>query len=289
MRKVLRWMTILLCVGMIFPFTGEVQAQDNKNVTAEELYSIGVEKGAIDAHKYPLNEWLKDEKNTFKPTYDLSVQNDIFEGMSYEAWLVLNNFGVMKGSNEPVGGEKSTVTGTGRSAADNIEKFCATVKAGDILIVSEKTSSGFIGHAAIANGDNHILEMTGGANWKNGIKDNNNQYTKREWINKNIKYWTSVYRLQNQSLAKTVATYADKNYYSSKGAAVKDRHIDYKITSALKSTDPNYCSKLVYQAYYFGTGSLPVMMPVALPTILPPTNLLGMFQNRYLPQFVGRY
>ncbi|WP_163652524.1 hypothetical protein [Listeria sp. PSOL-1] len=132
--------------------------------------------------------------------------------------------------------------------------------------------------------------MPGGGNWKRGIPDNNRQVTTKKYIQDHISYWNYVYRVPNSSLAKKVAQYADRTFYSSKGTSKKDRHIDYAIDLYMKRKDPNYCSKLVYQAYYYGSGSLPVMNPYpSINAPIPPQQVINTFSNRYLPYCIGKY
>ncbi|MBS6420378.1 MAG: hypothetical protein KH368_07055, partial [Limosilactobacillus reuteri] len=227
-------------------------------------------------------------KKYMRPNYDFFKSN-ILDSVSYNEWLEMNNYGVMSDTKLPLLQNKNSNRRQARSAQDNINKFCKDAKAGDILIVSGNFPTGVIGHAAIMNSDNTVLEMSGGEGWKKGIPDNNHQYSKRTWIKNHIKDWTSIYRISDSKLAKKVARYVDTHYFSSKGTATKDIHIDYKIDSLLKNKNPNYCSKLVYQAFYYGTGDLPVMKPTIPWGVIPPANLPTTFSNSYKPTYIGRY
>ncbi|MDA2880028.1 hypothetical protein PEG74_03305, partial [Lactococcus cremoris] len=131
-------------------------------------------------------------------------------------------------------------------------------------------------------------EMPGGPNWFWGISDNNRQLPKRQWITNHIKEWTSVYRIRNTGLARQVARYADTHFYNTYGGATKNIHINYLVRSNLKVTNPNYCSKLVWQAYYFGSGNLPVMYGIS-DSVVAPTGLPALFTPAYAPYQVGRY
>ncbi|WP_332380208.1 DUF536 domain-containing protein [Lactococcus cremoris] len=53
-------------------------------------------------------------------------------------------------------------------------------------------------------------------------------------------------------------------------------------------SNPNYCSKLVWQAYYFGSGNLPVMYGIS-DSVVAPTGLPALFTPAYAPYQVGRY
>lgn len=55
-----------------------------------------------------------------------------------------------------------------------------------------------------------------------------------------------------------------------------------------KGTDPTYCSKIVYQAYYYGSGNLPFMVPTST-TIIGPYGLLDSFADNYRPSLVKTF
>ena len=175
------------------------------------------------------------------------------------------------------------------SYQDNINRFCRDTRTGDILVVGGDFPTGVIGHAAILNADGYVLEMPGGDGWRHGLPDNNRQLPKRQWITNNITKWTSVYRIKNTSLARQVARFADTHYYCTYGGATKNIHLDYCIDWRIRLKNPNYCSKLVWQAYYYGSGSLPVMREVSSTALIAPTALPNSFDRRYAPFFVGRY
>lgn len=271
---------LLLVVG--------VKAYASETTDASTIYDNAVKENIIDPTLYSKSDWLDDEKKYMRPNYDFFKSN-ILDSVSYNEWLEMNNYGVMSDTKLPLLQNKNSNRRQARSAQDNINKFCKDAKAGDILIVSGNFPTGVIGHAAIMNSDNTVLEMSGGEGWKKGIPDNNHQYSKRTWIKNHIKDWTSIYRISDSKLAKKVARYVDTNYFSSKGTATKDIHIDYKIDSLLKNKNPNYCSKLVYQAFYYGTGDLPVMKPTIPWGVIPPANLPTTFSNSYKPTYIGRY
>uniref|UniRef100_UPI003242C35B hypothetical protein n=1 Tax=Lactococcus sp. TaxID=44273 RepID=UPI003242C35B len=210
--------------------------------------------------------------------------------MNHESWLKTNNYGVMSDTKLPILQTKEEAPSNSmlRSSQDNINAFCRDTRAGDILIVGGNFPTGVIGHAAILNADGYVLEMPGGPNWFWGISDNNRQLPKRQWITNHIKEWTSVYRIRNTGLARQVARYADTHFYNTYGGATKNIHINYLVRSNLKVTNPNYCSKLVWQAYYFGSGNLPVMYGIS-DSVVAPTGLPALFTPAYAPYQVGRY
>lgn len=284
-RKIKRSIFSVL-LGLLLVFGVKAYASETTDVST--IYDDAVKENIIDPALYPKSNWLDDEKKYMRPNYDFFKSN-ILDSVSYNEWLEMNNYGVMSDTKLPLLQNKNSNRRQARSAQDNINKFCKDAKAGDILIVSGNFPTGVIGHAAIMNSDNTVLEMSGGKGQEKGIPDNNHQYSKRTWIKNHIKDWTSIYRISDSKLAKKVARYVDTHYFSSKGTATKDIHIDYKIDSLLKNKNPNYCSKLVYQAFYYGTGDLPVMKPTIPWGVIPPANLPTTFSNSYKPTYIGRY
>lgn len=280
--------TCLFLVAGLFLLSG-VSAYANEFKDTGSLYDKAVNEHIIDPNLYPKTNWLSDETNKMRPSYEQYKKME--PSVTYEEWLKLNNYGVMSDTKEPILQTKSSDNSenTLKSEQDNINAFCRDTKAGDILVLDGEFSTGFIGHAAILNADGFVLEMTGGDGWWNGLSDNNHQYAKRDWITKHIKSWTNVYRLNNTGLANQVARYADTHYYSTTGGYNKNVHIDYLINSHIKQINPNYCSKLVWQAYFYGSGSLPVVRSIGDWAVVPPANLPASFTSSYTPHSIGRY
>ena len=236
---------------------------------------------------YPKSAWEKDEQTKMRPSYELYKQT-VSQTTTYEEWLNLDNYGVMSDTKEPIL-EGKPVNNT-KSAQllykDNINRFCRDTRAGDILVIYGNTQHGvssMLGHAAILNADGFVLEMPGRG------RDNNRQWKKRDWITAHIKEWTAVYRISNTSLARQVAHYADTHFYSTTGGYTKNIHIDYGIDPWIKRINPNYCSKLVWQSYYYGSGSLPVIRETGNVAKIPPANLFSSFTPSYTPRYLGKY
>lgn len=282
-------LTILILLGMIalHPLFSSAASISN-----EDIYELGVEQKIINPFTYPYKKWNKEIAQLLYANYEQlkkTMSNEI--SFSYADFVKQNNFGIIAGTDDSItsAGKSDNLTRTA-SSNSNINKFVNTIKAGDIIYTTEYTLSGFIGHAAMASSNNWIVEMPGGKNYKKGIPDNNNQCTTKQYITKHIKQWNYVYRLKDQTLAKKVAKYADHTFYSSKGTTKKDRHIKYYIDSHAKRLNPSYCSKLVYYSYYYGSGNLPVMIPMASITIpIPPANVVGLFSSKYSPKYVGKF
>lgn len=186
-----------------------------------------------------------------------------------------------------------------RSQTTNGNRLANDIRKGDILIVE-----GGWGHAAIATTDTYILEMSGGGNpaswFMGGIPDNNHQFNKINWIfgdkteqgvksKTHIRSWVQLWRPRGNA-SSLAADYADATFWNSNHAYQKNRHISYAFNSGTLTLNPNYCSKMVWQAYWYGTGDLPVIADysVSLTGILP-NALVNTFNSDYQPYLVGRY
>jgi glucan-binding YG repeat protein len=153
------------------------------------------------------------------------------------------------------------------------------IKKGDILITNHTSYEGIIGHAAIAVSDNVILDIP-------------NKYSTtrvksaKKWLDQYTAEgdWVKIYRLPSaySYIANRAADWAYKNYYSSNGGTEQDIKPEYDITPSLYSTDPTYCSKIVWQAYFFGTDEY-VVSGAFSTNIVPPYSLISYFNYQYKP------
>lgn len=286
--KKLKIGTLISLVGALVLLTG-VSASADEFTNVGSLYDKAVSENIIDPGLYSKNQWEKDESTKMRPSYEV-FKKEVSEETSYAEWLKLNNYGVMSDTKQPILQEKTKEEQNPnpylRSQQDNINRFCRDTKAGDILVIYGNTQHGIssmLGHAAILSADGFVLEMPGGG------RDNNRQWNKRDWISSHIKEWTAVYRVSNNNLARQVAHYADTHFYSTTGGYTKNIHLDYGIDFRIKRINPNYCSKLVWQAYYYGSGSLPVIRETGDAAIIPPANLFSSFTSSYTPKYIGKY
>ncbi|KAM3968321.1 putative 30.3 kDa protein [Aphomia sociella] len=265
----------------------DLQNGDNRssNETSYSLYSTGVDTGVINPEKYSFTSFKRDEENVFRDLYREYTTINSSLPVSYEEWLLINNFGVLSDTQESLFERKISK----RSTADNKRRFVNTVKKGDILVTG-RGIGGLVGHAAIMTTDNWVLEMPGGRGWQNGIKDNNRQITKHKWFDEHASDWTTVYRCPDGNAARSAAVWADHTYYNPSGGATKTKHITYKITTDVWSTNPSYCSKLVIQAYYFGTGKKKVISgDVSLRRVIIPSTIPSYFLSPYKLKNMGKY
>jgi hypothetical protein len=158
-----------------------------------------------------------------------------------------------------------------------------SIQAGDILITDATSSYGLTGHAAIAIDHDFILDIP-------GLNTTTREMLASDWLNQYTAHGTVwVYRVPSAYtyVANAAATWADTHYYSTYGGA-QNIFPSYGVTLATKSLNPTYCSKIVYQAYYYGSGNLPFMIPAAA-TVITPYGLINAFQSPYTPNLVHTY
>lgn len=145
-------------------------------------------------------------------------------------------------------------------------KPLSTLRKGDILITNS-TSSSLIGHAAIALSSNEILHIQG--------RGYNPETVTRSWFEETYDDgWIRVYRLNDSDIASDAADWAEDTYEGS--------NAEYRITTNLTTTNETYCSKLVFQAYYYGGSKLVVSEKFNLSGIISPYLLPSILSD-------GRY
>ena len=242
----------------------------------QKLYSQAIEEGAIDEKEISYENFLAENKKTYLPIYEEGIAKNVLDpSMDYGIWLKFNNYGQAPKDNELM--EEVTPNRVQRGVYQGFD-----VKKGDILVTNGTSSAGIVGHAAIANGNNNILDIPGAGK-------TTRQLSVKDWCQKYKarKGWIKVYRLKNQKIAQQAANWADRNYYSSKGTSKQDIKPTYSIIGSRYSTDPTYCSKIVMQAYYFGTGKAKVLWN--LPVFVAPYGMINFFSNDYTPNLVKTY
>lgn len=146
------------------------------------------------------------------------------------------------------------------SIAMSSDVSSVSLKVGDVLITNGTSSAGLLGHAGIAISSNEILHISGPGNAPQVISPT-------VWANTyENSGWTKVYRNTSSVAARKASYWAEDTYEGS--------NAEYKITMDLSVTDENYCSKMVWQAYYYGAGTQYANGPtwgVRLPYDLPTT------------------
>ncbi|MEG1150440.1 MAG: hypothetical protein RSE17_04060 [Bacilli bacterium] len=117
------------------------------------------------------------------------------------------------------------------------------------------------------------------------LNDNNRQSSASTWLNYYKKGWIKIYRLKNRDLARQVGRYADRHYYSTNESATKNVHIPYRLSSHLYDMSTAYCSKLVYCAYWYGSGNLSVLKRTS--GYVTPKGLIDYFTSAYTPSHIN--
>ncbi|WP_456364230.1 hypothetical protein [Priestia aryabhattai] len=118
---------------------------------------------------------------------------------------------------------------------------------GDVLITSSSVAGGLTGHAGIvAKGPDGVLYAIHTPGYGKGIE----KISLANWWVRYPK--TELHRYKNESVAKKAGQRAFKTYLSSKNTIAydiaKDAALDRKNTKVL------YCSKFVWQNYYYGAN-----------------------------------
>ena len=119
-----------------------------------------------------------------------------------------------------------------------------SMEKGDIFVTNGTSSAGILGHAGIAISASNILHIAGFGENPDIISLNqwNSAYTDTD-----TDHWTKVYRHYSSSTATEAGDWAYDTY------AYTD--VEYALSLDLSSTNETYCSKIVWQAYYYGPSS----------------------------------
>ncbi|WP_296227270.1 hypothetical protein [uncultured Lactobacillus sp.] len=290
--KHIKYLTFLaLSILGIAVLSGKAYAATDDEVTT--LYNKGVATQKIDSSQYSLSDFKEfvQEAET-----NLGVQSGNSK-ISVESFLELDNYGAMPDGSSPY--SKSSTSSNIyrapmlRASSSRKTTFTNKIQKGDILIIG-----GTFGHAAIATTNKYVLEMPGGGNIVNWLwtqlKDNNSQKTKTHWID----YWSKkagknkiqIWRPKDKAMREKVANYADYRFWSSTHSLTKNRHINYQIIQGTSGFNPNYCSRMVWQAFYHGSGNKNVIQTsTAGLTYIFPGALVNTFTSKYRPYKVGTY
>lgn len=116
------------------------------------------------------------------------------------------------------------------------------IKPGDILITNNTISKGLTGHAAIVVDTENIVEIR-------GIGYNPEKTSIRRFFRDNVgkKYGTKVVRYNRTKIRNKAADWAE--WYVN-----KYDDVEYAISDLYNYKQKTYCSKIVWNAYYFGAG-----------------------------------
>lgn len=143
------------------------------------------------------------------------------------------------------------------------------LRAGDIFITNGTSSAGFFGHAGIAINSREILHIAG-INKKVDCISLSKWHA--EYTNDNSKSWTKVFRNTYSHVAQKAANWAINTYKN-------NDVVKYKITLDRWTIFETYCSKIVWQSYYYGGnktatgGVFGLVTPFELPSKIRFTTL----------------
>ncbi|MCU5747132.1 hypothetical protein N9R04_10730 [Staphylococcus sp. SQ8-PEA] len=208
-------MMSLLCVSVLT--VGSVNAQDNSSTNSESLKELQNE--GVVSKSITESQWQQMKAQERKEKAE-------FERTAEQEWQ-----------------EQQKQDQIDRENRKRKKKF--HLKKGDYFITNSVSSKGLSGHAAIYLGKGRIKEAPG---YKQAIKTNNFYKWKRYTLKKrkgNPQHrFIKVYR-------------APKKYRSKAGNYAKThfKGVPYSITANPYSKNVTYCSKLVWQSYYYGAGS----------------------------------
>ena len=118
---------------------------------------------------------------------------------------------------------------------------------GDILITNNASYAklGIPGHAAIYTGKGHIVEIRGYGH--HPARNSYKKFIHNKRAKRHDKLWVKVYRTSKKKRNKAAN-------WALKQAGQKRKSITYSLNSNINDTYHTYCSKLVWQSYYFGAG-----------------------------------
>lgn len=209
----------------------------------------------------------------------LTYSEDGTVELTYENYILLHELGILDKSElsydvwvndniQPRENEFNSDTYTNDEAfsEETIESYSvestSNLMKGDILISNGTSSMGLTGHAGIVVGRNQILHIMG-SNYHPYITSYGTwekTYGLKKPSSPNLPINTEVYRISNQTQREAAADWVVRNYYNTNSMA------DYSLLGSLTSTNPTYCSKIVWQGYYFGPSQALVTKPLALAT-----------------------
>ncbi|MFR6909157.1 YiiX/YebB-like N1pC/P60 family cysteine hydrolase [Streptococcus pneumoniae] len=148
------------------------------------------------------------------------------------------------------------------------------LKSGDILISNATSSKGLTGHAAIAISGNKVLHIHSAGHHP---AVHSLSWLKKRYAKKGK--WLKIYRSKNSKAGAKAASWAKKNYVGKK--------YKYGINMKLKSKNPTYCSKIIYQAYKYGASKKSIYDPGS--HIIAPYALPNIFSKSYKIRKVKTY
>lgn len=188
---------------------------------------------------------------------ELRDQGYIEEDVSYEDLVELNNQSK----------QLEMILENDNNVTNFILASSSQIVAGDILITNSTIFDGIAGHAAIALSPSKILHIEGPGHLV--VVD-----SPAVFIGKYDQGWIKVYRMNDKTIAGKAALWAQNTYQGSSA--------EYVINKDLTTTNKTYCSKIVFQAYYYGAGSNTVhssYSSILKSTLMPPYSLVSVLSG----------
>lgn len=220
---------------------------------------------------FPISGNVSASETEAKENYDELIDSGIMdEGITYENWLEADSFP------EPTKEVQRTL----------LKASSYTMQSGDIFVTNATSLGGMTGHAAIATSSNWVLDIP-------AVGKTTRQSTFATWKSfyKSGTVW--VYRVDSKyrDIAIKAASWADRNYYSTTGSSKQNIFPRYGFLSGPVqfTTNPTYCSKIPYQAYWNGSGNVAFMKVRAPGFVVTPYGLVDSFSNSYKPKLVAKF
>ncbi|MDT0150296.1 hypothetical protein Q9R38_27635 [Priestia aryabhattai] len=235
MKKSIKLLSVLfLGISLFSASTNAASAQDSSDPALKQQYQDYVNQGAIDSSSISYDDWV-------------------------ESYL----------SSKEIEASFPNVSAASSKKGQVVSPAYTEMKPGDIFVTNDAEYNGLVGHTAIAISSTAILQMTG----PNKPSDILSYGEFKKKYNKSGKHiW--IYRHANASVGQKAADWARRHYWNYNGGSQQTLLPHYKINNNLYSTDPSYCSKLVWQAYYNTSPSYirPPLFKIVAPYTLMPSR-----------------
>lgn len=149
-----KWMKLVV-FGLILSVSLAVlptNSHAKEEINYQEIYDQGVSVGRIQADEVSLEQWIEASKTEYYPVYSDGLKEDVYdETTTYAEWIKMNNYGQPPAGNTYVEEVKPALV-KGVYKGYNVRK-------GDILVTNGTSAPGVLGHTAIANGNEYILDI----------------------------------------------------------------------------------------------------------------------------------
>ncbi len=197
------------------------------------------------------------EQEIYNQYVELKEQGVLADDISFDHWLAF------KKQEAELIEEFENSRELHKVYSGDLTKATYQMQPGDVIITNGTSFGGILGHAGIAISSTSILHIAGPGKHPSVISIDswNNEYLEESGD------YTLIYRHSNSTVASQAAQWANRTYRNS--------NAEYVISTDLFSTNETYCSKLVWQAYYFGPStphatfpSLNIVNPYQLPNLI---------------------